>query len=332
MLSLDSTLEGPQIRLRPSMIKFEADDWNLEICDSGISKLPCFLNTHLIKVLEDLGVAGDVLLELQKEEIELLRDTIRSARRAAHFLEHQAPIAESTRLPYLVGVLDSLDLHFSQDRFLNQVIELAVLVKLRDLKYRARIRVPNGVTLFGIMDETGFLKEGEIYVPILNDRSQTEAIIGENVIVTRSPALHPGDVQLANAVDVPDGSPLRQLYNCVVFSQHGSRDLPSQLSGGDLDGDLFSVISDKRFRLRRTARPASYPRSEEVVLNRPVTRNDISEFFVTFLRRDQLGRISQAHKVFADRNEKGTFSKNCLELAALHSMAVDFSKTGKPVG
>ena len=250
MLSLDSTLEGPQIRLRPSMIKFEADDWNLEICDSGISKLPCFLNTHLIKVLEDLGVAGDVLLELQKEEIELLRDTIRSARRAAHFLEHQAPIAESTRLPYLVGVLDSLDLHFSQDRFLNQVIELAVLVKLRDLKYRARIRVPNGVTLFGIMDETGFLKEGEIYVPILNDRSQTEAIIGENVIVTRSPALHPGDVQLANAVDVPDGSPLRQLYNCVVFSQHGSRDLPSQLSGGDLDGDLFSVISDKRFRLR----------------------------------------------------------------------------------
>jgi hypothetical protein len=52
------------------------------------------------------------------------------------------------------------------------------------------------------------------------------------VAVTRSPTNHPGDVQLANAVDVPKTSMLRDLYNCVIFSQWGARDLPSQLGGG----------------------------------------------------------------------------------------------------
>ena len=55
-------------------------------------------------------------------------------------------------------------------------------------------------------------------------------IVKGRVTVTRAPALHPGDIQIATAVGVPDGSPLNSLDNCVVFSQQGARDLPSQLS------------------------------------------------------------------------------------------------------
>ena len=58
----------------------------------------------------------------------------------------------------------------------------------------------------------------------------------DGIVVTRSPVMHPGDVQIVNAVDVPPHSPLKRLSNVVVFSQHGDRDLPGQLSGGDLDG------------------------------------------------------------------------------------------------
>lgn len=55
-----------------------------------------------------------------------------------------------------------LDNH--QDTFLYRVVEMTVITKLRDIKYRGRIAVSDGVTLYGIMDETGYLREGEIYV------------------------------------------------------------------------------------------------------------------------------------------------------------------------
>ena len=41
---------------------------------------------------------------------------------------------------------------------------MTVVAKLRDIKYRGRIPVADGVTLYGVTDETGYLKEGEIYV------------------------------------------------------------------------------------------------------------------------------------------------------------------------
>lgn len=332
MLSLDSSLRGNKVYLRDSMIKFEAGlDHNIEICGSGIEKLPCYLNAPLIKILEDLGVARDVFLELQREEVESLRGVVQSPRQVASFLE-QSHISKSTRLPWLVSVLKALNLRYVQDPFLKRTIELALIMKLRDLKYKARIRIPKAVTLYGIMDETGFLKEGEIFVPVMNEHSRREVLVRKNVIITRSPAFHPGDVQMANAVDVPEGSPLRQLHNCVVFSQQGSRDLPSQLSGGDLDGDLFNLIYDDRMRLRRIASPADYPRVPGVVLDRPVTMDDIQDFFITFMQQDQLGRIANTHKILADCRPEGTFALDCLTLAQLHSTAVDFSKTGTPVG
>lgn len=332
MLSLDSTLKGPTICLRDSMIKFRAEaDHNIEICGSGIHSLPCYLNAPLIKILEDLGVPRDLFLELQREEVESLRQTVRSPQQAAIFLD-QAHIAKSTRLSWLITLLQSIGINYNQDRFLKRAVELVILMKLRDLKYKARILVPEAVTLYGIMDETGYLKEGEIFVPILNEETKRrDILIQKKVLITRSPAFHPGDVQFANAVNVPEDSPLRKLHNCVVFSQKGVRDLPSQLSGGDLDGDIFNIIYDPRFRLQRLAMPADYPRVPATELDRPVQIEDIQDFFITFMQQDQLGRIATTHKILADQQVRGTFDPNCLTLAELHSTAVDFSKTGTPV-
>ncbi|CRG88837.1 hypothetical protein PISL3812_05872 [Talaromyces islandicus] len=331
MLSLDSSLEGQKVFLRNSMIKFEAgQDSDIEICGSGIERLPCYLNAPLIRILEDLGVARDVFLELQREEVDSLLRVVQSPQQVMRFLE-ESHISKSTRLPWLVSVLRALKLRYVQDPFLKRTIELALIMRLRDLKYKARIRIPKAVTLYGIMDETGFLNEGEIFVPMVNERFRREILVCKNVIITRSPAFHPGDVQLANAVSVPKDSPLRELHNCVVFSQKGSRDLPSQLSGGDLDGDLFNLIYDDRIRLHRIATPADYPRVPGVVLDRPVTIKDIQDFFITFMKQDQLGRIATTHKILADCRPGGTFNAECLTLAQLHSTAVDFSKTGTPV-
>ncbi|GAD91500.1 RNA-dependent RNA polymerase, putative [Paecilomyces variotii No. 5] len=331
MLSLDASIQGDEVRLRQSMIKFQAvHDWNIEICGAGINALPFYLNAQIIKLLEDLGVPLDSFQQLQKEEIERLRSATQSAEQAARFID-SSYISKSTRLPWLIRTIQDLDLDHMNDEFLRRAVEFAIIIKLRDLKYRGRIPVVKAVTLYGIMDETGYLNEGEIFCPVLNERNHREILVHKNVIITRSPALHPGDIQLVNAVDVPLNSPLRQLHNCVIFSQKGQRDLASKLSGGDLDGDLFNIIYDDRLLPRMIAQPANYPRSAEIVLDRPVSSEDVVDFFIDFMKQDQLGRIATVHQILADQKEDGTFDPACILLAQLHSTAVDFSKTGKPV-
>lgn len=57
---------------------------------------------------------------------------------------------------------------------------------------------------------------------------------------------------------------------------------------------------------------------------------EIHKFFVDYMINDTLGAISTAHLVHADRDPDKARSSKCLHLATLHSMAVDFAKTGAP--
>ncbi len=179
------------------------------------------------------------------------------------------------------------------------------------------------------MDETEFLKEGEVFC--VTQSEEERCVLLGCVVVTRSPALHPGDVQYATAVDVPSDSPLQALCNCVVFSSKGERDLPSQLSGGDLDGDLYNIIYDANLYPIETTKPADYAIQPPIDIKREVDKNDMTDFFITFMENDQLGRIATLHQTLADQKDLGTFDNDCIELAGLHSTAVDFSKTGIPV-
>lgn len=184
--------------------------------------------------------------------------------------------------------------------------------------------------LLGIMDETGVLEEGQVYCTVSSEERGKLVLTG-SVVVTRSPALHPGDVQCAFAVNVPENSPLMALRNCVVFSSKGDRDLPSQLSGGDLDGDLYNVIHDASLYPAIAAVPADYPIQKPIDIGRAVVRSDMTAFFIQFMENDQLGRIATLHQTLADQRASGTFDPDCVLLAGLHSQAVDFSKTGIPV-
>lgn len=50
------------------------------------------------------------------------------------------------------------------------------------------------MTLYGIMDETGILKEGQIFC-IFVEKGVKRILVQNKVTITRSPALHPGDMQ-----------------------------------------------------------------------------------------------------------------------------------------
>ncbi|PBP20340.1 RNA-dependent RNA polymerase [Diplocarpon rosae] len=331
MLSLDNRLVGDQILMRPSMVKFEgSESFDLELCNASYNSLPMYLNRQTIKIMEDLGVADEWFLNLQSQEIERLRKATTNASNAAKFLTSHT-IGDRVHLPWLIRNLSHMSIEFRTDRFLCDVLEMSVMMEVKSLKHRARYPVLGGLTLYGIMDETGILEENEIFCTFQTRKGKKTVITKRNVLVTRSPALHPGDIQLAHAVNVPRDSPLMKLSNCICFSQKGNRDLPSKLSGGDLDGDLYNIIWDPECLPTRYYEPADYPRQPTMDIGRRVERDDMTDFFVTFMETDQLGRIATNHQILADQRSAGTLDPDCTRLAEMHSTAVDFSKTGVPV-
>jgi RNA-dependent RNA polymerase len=57
---------------------------------------------------------------------------------------------------------------------------------------------------------------------------------------------------------------------------------------------------------------------------------DVEEHFTHYIVKDTLGVIATAHTVFADKEPEKAMSPSCIELAKLHSIAVDFAKSGVP--
>lgn len=233
MVSLDPTLPDRMICIRKSMVKFHAFGENhVEICGIAARPLNLYLNRSLIKVLEDLGIHCNVFLEMQRVMIAELEMSLSQPLVAAKLMTQER--LDSIHMSDLLRNLCAMGLSPYDDPFIQSSIEMLALFKLRGLKYKGRIAVKNGVKLYGVMDETGYLKANEIFCTREVDGS-SQVLVEDRVLVTRSPALHPGDVQICRAVKPPkdsSGNPLNSLINVIVFSQHGERDIPSMLSGG----------------------------------------------------------------------------------------------------
>jgi hypothetical protein len=233
MVSLDPNLPDRMICIRESMTKFDArGGHDVEVCGIAARPLNLYLNRALIKILEDLGIHHNVFLEMQRTMIAELETSMSQPLLAAKLLSRER--LDSIHMSDLLKNLSMMGLPPYSDPFIRSSVDMLALFKLRDVKYKGRIAVTKGVKLYGVMDETGYLKANEIFCSREVD-GFTEVLVEEKVLVTRSPALHPGDVQICRAIEPPVtslGNPLNSLVNVVVFSQHGERDLASKLSGG----------------------------------------------------------------------------------------------------
>ncbi|KAK9931741.1 hypothetical protein M0R45_019006 [Rubus argutus] len=69
--------------------------------------------------------------------------------------------------------------------------------------------------------------------------SDSRVIIKGKVVVAKNPCLHPGDVRVLRAVNVPE---LLHMVDCVIFPQKGLRPHPNECSGSDLDG-IFTLFA-----------------------------------------------------------------------------------------
>ena len=226
MLSVDHKLSGRAICIRPSMIKFDApNSLDIEIAQVFDKPGPLCLNRPLIMILEALGVEYKVFQELQDDAVANAKSSSQSLSKAELLLERHG-LGSSYRVPMVIHQLTKLGIDNLQDKFYRQMVDFAVNHALRELKHHARIPVKQGWNLVGVADVHGYLKEGEIFAHIAssNEQSNSKYLEGQ-VLVSRSPTIHPGDVQVVHAIGKPPrGSPFEKesLPNCVVFSIKGT--------------------------------------------------------------------------------------------------------------
>ncbi|EIN05637.1 RdRP-domain-containing protein [Punctularia strigosozonata HHB-11173 SS5] len=344
MVSVDINEEGRVLCLRPSMIKFESpDSLDIEIAKTFDRPGKFLLNRPLIMILEGLGAPAAAFEALQDAAVEEAEAARESLQKSARMLEVHG-LGGAYRLPSVADVPHRLGLPRSSeargttqcidDEFMDRMVAFAVNHVLRELKHHARIPVPDSWTLVGIADIHGVLEEGEVFACVQPPQGGQRVYLEGNVMVTRSPVAHPGDVQMARAIGrPPPGSAYdtEPIPNTVIFSVKGSRPLPSALGGGDLDGDVFNVSQFADIFPRHLHPPASYEAAVRKELDRDSTIEDVMDFVVDFINNDRLGVIAINWLIIADQSPEGVFCTECIKLSQLHSDAVDFQKSGRSV-
>mmetsp|Transcript_73501 Transcript_73501/g.220887 ORF Transcript_73501/g.220887 Transcript_73501/m.220887 type:complete len:732 (-) Transcript_73501:253-2448(-) len=247
-------IEGRVLFHRKSMNKFQTDIRELEVCEWATWH-PCYLNRYLVTLLEHLGVPSSVFIALQSEYVDELSAALKANQSAERLLmslgaalpsddndDNDDNAREQVEGGAMRAVLEMLRAGVSMDEpFLAGVLRALQAALLRDVVQRARVLIKEGTTLMGVMDEEGVLEYGEVFIQVAPPWAHEEAggqVIDRQVIVYRSPQMHPSQVLTLSAVDRPE---LHHLKNVIVFPGCGRRPHPLEM-GGDLDGDKFQII------------------------------------------------------------------------------------------
>ncbi|KAI9662166.1 MAG: hypothetical protein M1831_002862 [Alyxoria varia] len=335
-----------EVHIRPSQDKFPTQhDTQLEIVRLA-SFTRAQLNRQLINILTCLGVPDNVFIYKQDQQLNELERAVSDENLALELLQKRIDPNQSTL--ELAGIIRAGFMKH-QEPFTMSMINLWRAWSVKYVKEKAQIDIDKGAFVLGCTDETQTLKGHteltdsesseyshdidhlpEIFLQISDvENPGRYRIIKDRVcILARNPSLHPGDIRIVRAVDNPR---LHHLKNVIVFPQTGYRDLPSMCSGGDLDGDDFFISWDPQLIPEEWNHPPlQYDPPHPNTVDREVDLKDIHQFFVQFMKNDSIGRIATAHLANSDLEEGGARNPKCVELAQLHSTAVDFMKTGVP--
>lgn len=330
-----------EVHIRKSQQKFTATYNGLEII--RWSRFSCAtLNRQTITILSSLGVPDEVFVKMLVEQLGNYQSAMTDNALAQAMLSKYIDDNQMT-----INIATMINNGFMTERepFVLSLLHLWRSWSIKLLKEKAKIMVEDGAFLLGCVDETGSLRgyrkptvsRGEfltkedlpqifVQIPSKDDPYRYNVVQGI-CLVGRNPSLHPGDLRVVEAVNIPA---LHHLRDVIVFPQTGERDVPSMCSGGDLDGDDFFVIWDEALQpLEWNCNPMDYA-APEPKSQSSVQVTDLMKFFVRFMKNDSLPTIAHAHLAQSDFLTRSVMDPKCLELAALHSKAVDYVKTGQP--
>jgi len=331
--------------LSKSMSKFKSQQSVLNVL-SYSRPIPLYLNIQVIVIMESLGERIlDALLALQQQQLDRLR------------LQLENPVivrrAVSSNMPGIdLDALNQSGFMLLDEPFIRGLVHAYYSAAVESLAVKAHIEVPKGRVLMGVPDFTGTLEYGEIFCwpSDVSPKEQAEIEGSGCVMVYRSPALHPGDIRLLRPrprASLPENSSLARLRDVVVFPTKGPRSHADECAGGDLDGDLYSVVWEPSLlqclnkELVRSHGHKPYdPTTVEQLKDKaqqpidkiaqPIAyagvdlqlRHSLACAFVAnLMSRSQLGRLANTHKAHADR--PGVLEESSVDLAHCHHAQVD---------
>jgi hypothetical protein len=130
-------------------------------------------------------------------------------------------------------------------KFLNERMFKHQMERWKQMEAKLHVEIAQLTSALMTIDFQGVLASDEVqlcFSPAFDDGKQSlDDLGGFDVLVARSPAYLPSDIQKVKAVFKPE---LRQFKNVIVFSSLGDESLASKLSGGDYDGDKSWVCWD----------------------------------------------------------------------------------------
>ncbi|KAL6659286.1 hypothetical protein ACP70R_003326 [Stipagrostis hirtigluma subsp. patula] len=244
--------DGIRLSLRPSMRKFESSHNVLGVV-SWTKFQPGFLNRQIITLLTSLEVPDAIFWQMQEAMLCNLNKILSDSNIAFEVVTISC--AEHGTTP---GLMLSAGFVPETEPHLKAMLLAIRSSQLMGLREKTRIFVPKGRWMMGCLDELGILEQGQCFIrastPSLNNsfvmhgsrfstaNKNAEIIVG-TVVMAKNPCLHPGDVRILEAVDVPE---LRHLVDCLVFPKKGERPHANEASGSDLDGDVYFVTWDEQ--------------------------------------------------------------------------------------
>ncbi|MCP9264482.1 RNA-dependent RNA polymerase [Dirofilaria immitis] len=338
------------ILFRPSQDKFLAPRKGVIEIVKYSSPTPICLNRPLINILDQVSdMQGfDVhsriihrIHSLLDRQLLHLSDTLMSENRCR---ERLAEFPKRINVEYL-----SLTRGFTltQEPFFHSMLIASVRFTLQKQLFKEQIQIPTnlGRSMFGILDETGLLQYGQIFVQFTNNislktpsKAAAKTILKGPVLMTKNPSIVAGDVR------------------------HGPRPHTDEMAGSDLDGDEYSVIWDDQILFDHNEEPMNFGklvrapdelREDDVECEHwsmmwfhlhylrfsaaqhinsfhsiLLAVREMRRFYVEYIKQDSIGAIANAFLVNSDIF--GITSDVCISIAEKHSQSVDFPKTGRP--
>ncbi|KAK3495208.1 RNA dependent RNA polymerase-domain-containing protein [Neurospora hispaniola] len=272
VIDVDDTGDEDWIETYPSQRKWECDfvdkhQRTLEVRSVASELKSAGLNLQLLPVLEDRArdkvkmrqAIGDRLInDLQRqftEQKHALNRPVEFRQWVYESYSSRATRVSHGRVPFLAGLPDSQEetLNFlmnsgfdpKKQKYLQDIAWDLQKRKCDTLKSKLNIRVGRSAYIYMIADFWGVLEENEVHVGFsskFRDEEESFTLLSDcDVLVARSPAHFPSDIQRVRAVFKPE---LHSLKDVIIFSTKGDVPLAKKLSGGDYDGDMAWVCWD----------------------------------------------------------------------------------------
>ncbi|KAI0201448.1 hypothetical protein F4808DRAFT_127207 [Astrocystis sublimbata] len=246
----------------------EEDHRTFEVRNGSKELRAATLNLQLLPILEDRATNATAMKErvgkFMKDSLEAEIESQKQAMKdPAHFklwvYENNVGQRRQDRVrighvPWAAGLPysreDQMELLLSQGfdptklEFLRKIAFSLRKEKCEELQTRLNVKVGRSTYAYMVVDFSDVLEEDEIHFgfssKFVDEHSGfSETFLhGMDVLVARTPAHYPSDIQRVKAVFKPE---LGSLKDVIIFPTKGNIPLADKLSGGDYDGDIAWV-------------------------------------------------------------------------------------------